>query len=371
MSLLNQMLSDLEQRRAEAGGLPTPHREVRPLPAAPRRLPGALIGLALAAGGLITAAVVWRQSAPSKPAPLPPALVSAAASAALPDLSMPAPSAPVLPEPGAVAQQESPALPTPTPTPTPGSSKRSTAAISGAVGGLRLSEQLSLGQNEPVAVVAEVNEPGAAPAGVASLPVEASPSIEKRAREASPREQAERLYRSALNQFAQGRDADGGATLNAALKTDPGHVAARQLLIRRQLEQQAPDAAQVTLEAGLQRHPEQTGWAMLLSRLLIDRGDLAGALAVLERHQHHAPASADYRAAIAAVQQRMNAYGEAELNFLRATQLDPGNGRWWIGLGMVRESQNRHLEARDAYQNALRTGSLNADLKAFSEAKLR
>lgn len=362
MSLLNQMLNDLDRRRAESGGGPALHREIRPLPAAPAPT---LARPLLMLGGvlllLLGVAGWWFAAGPGRPLPAR-ALPPQAAAVALPELVA---SAPDLPPPGAAAAAEPVVLTAAEP---------ALAAVK-VDGKLRLSEQLSLPARpaavaSPAAAAAPAQPSAPAPdAAPVATPPAAERSIDKRPLELNRREQAERLYRSAVNQLAQGREADGVGTLRAALADDPEHLAARQLLIKLNVDRRAYDLAQADLEEGLRRLPQQTAWAMLLARLRVERGDPAAGLAVLERHEAYAGAAADYQGAMAAMLQRLNRPADAELRYFRAAQSQAGNGRWWLGLGMAREAQGKNAEAREAYRSALAASGLSADLRAFAEAK--
>lgn len=382
MSLLNKMLHDLEQRRADAAG-PVIHREIRPLPAAgepPFRLaPVAGLLLVIAAG-----AAAWFLLGGGGRHPAP-ALPPQVAEAALPELTLAAPA------PAADSGQSSPMLAV------AGSSPAArTVSELKLDAGLRLSDRLSIpdtlasttanpvvpaGRVEPSsppavspAPVAPAGKPAVEPllVAVGGKPTAGSDSrIEKRELEHSPRDQAERLYRSGVAQWSQGREQDGVTTLRAALRENPEHLAARQQLIKWHIDRRAFDVAQGELEEGLQRLPKQTAWAMLLSRLRVDRGDAAGALAVLQRHEPHAGSAADYQAAMAAVLQRLDRHAEAETKFVRATQVDAANGRWWVGLGLAREAQGKGADAREAFRSALSAGNLSAELRAFAEEKAR
>lgn len=355
MSLLNQMLNDLEQRRAEAGGAPTMHREIRPLPAVRQVSVLPRVALGSVVLGVLVAGVYWglNRAADLPPAPTPssaPAVTPAQVSdVALPVLTV------ALPPAAPVASQETEgraAVPAPV----------AAAVPAAGAATLRLSEQLSM----PLA---------AAPvaAGVAAVPPDASVGgvIEKRALEPNSREQAERLYRVAVNQLSQGREPEGVATLRAALREDPEHQAARQTLIKIHLDRRAYAAAESELDDGVQRLPKQISWVLLLARLRVDRGDVAGALGTLERHEGDAVRSAEYQAAMAAILQRLNRLPEAEMRFERATQIDPGSGRWWLGLGMAREAQGKSAEARDAFRSALSGAGLSTELRAYADARLR
>lgn len=355
MSLLNQMLNDLEQRRAEASGAPTMHREIRPLPSLPRsRPPRLLIALLLLLVAVVIGLGGWFYLGPGRPLPVVSSPSPLLVEAALPSLVASAPAIP----PVAVTEPVPPAAtPAPVLSPLPA---RATEVVGNR---LRFSDHLSLPAETPPPVPPTVQAAAVAPEPVAA--------IEKRLLEIDPRQQAERLYRSAITQLGQGRESDGITTLRAVLRDDAGHLGARQLLIKLAIEQRDFATAQNDLAEGLQHLPKQTDWAMLLARLRVDRGDLPGALAVLEQHELHAGGAADYQAAMAAVLQRQNRHSEAETRFVRAAQAEPANGRWWLGLAMVREAQGKSVDARAAYQSALASKGLSAELRAFAEAKTR
>lgn len=375
MSLLNKMLHDLEQRRAD-GSAPAVHREIRPLPAmegSPTWIKGGIFGAGLILVGTIGWGLIGKSAPDTAVAPAASPLPPVVADANLPSLTLPAPMADPLPE--------------------VSSSQVIVNARSLSPGGvvvddgLRMSDRLSL----PTVGVPPANSPSipakpvemADPVGGAvRKPVAVSmrdedripaveASIEKRELQRDVRDQAERLYRAGVSQMTQGREQDALATFRAALRDDPEHLAARQQIIKSHVDRRAYDAARGELEEGLRRQPKQTAWALLLARLLVDQGKAAGAIEILQRHETHAGNSADYFGAMAAVLQKLSRHSEAEAKYLRATQLDGANGRWWIGLGMTREAQAKSPDARDAYRAALATTGLPGELRAFAEERLR
>jgi MSHA biogenesis protein MshN len=110
---------------------------------------------------------------------------------------------------------------------------------------------------------------------------------------------------------------------------------------------------------------------MTLARLQLDRGDSAGAIATLQGSLAYAQESPDYIAFFAAMLQRQGRHEEAIAQFLVALRAKPGAGVWWLGLAMSLQAVNRAPEAQDAYRRAKNSNSLNPELTAFADQRLR
>ena len=195
--------------------------------------------------------------------------------------------------------------------------------------------------------------------------------IEKSAASGSPHERAEGEYRKAIGVLNAGRLTEAVDGLRAALRQEGAHTASRQLLFKLLVESKRLDEAADLLQEGLQSQPAQITWAMSLGRLQVDRGDLPGAWQTLQRSLPSAAHSADYQGFLAHVLQRLGRSKEAAEFYQSATRLAPGEGRWWLGLGLALESDGRSAEARDALLRAKASGTLSAELSALVEQKLR
>jgi tetratricopeptide (TPR) repeat protein len=201
--------------------------------------------------------------------------------------------------------------------------------------------------------------------------VATNPTIERTDASGSPRERAETEYRKAIAAVNQGRIAEAVDGLRNALRQDPLHIASRQLLVRLLLEAKRLDEAAQVLQDGLQGQPAQIGWAMSLARLQVDRKDLTGAWQTLNYSLPAAGSNADYQGFTAHVLQRLGRHKEAAEHYQAATRLSPGDGRWWLGLGLALEEEGRVSEAREAFLRARQSGNLGAELSALIEQKLR
>ena len=216
---------------------------------------------------------------------------------------------------------------------------------------------------EPVAVATTVPATVSAPV----VPPVAVTRIEKTAVPPSTRELAEKDYRRAESLIAAGQLELAAAALMQALKIDPGHLPARQKLIRLQLGQRQNDEAMASLEGGLVLTPNQTGWAISLARLQLDKGDIGAAVHTLERSRPHAENRPDYAGFLGHLKSRQGEHADAAKYYMHAARLAPAEGRWWLGLGLALAADNRQTDAAEAFRQAVATGSLSGDLLRMAQ----
>ncbi len=198
-------------------------------------------------------------------------------------------------------------------------------------------------------------------------------SIDKRV-DITPRERAESEFRRSMSQVNQGRMAEGMEGLRAALAADPAYEMARQTLIALLLETKRTDEAAGLLQEGLAINPANIGYAMLLARIHVERGDPGSALALLQKFETTAQSSlanAEYRGFVAALYQRLGRHVEAVEQYQSALRLTPGTGAWWVGLGISQEALARSKDAVESFHRAKGTSNLNAELVAYVERRLQ
>lgn len=431
MSLINQMLQDLETRHAsgaERGVLPN---QVRVLPRTKKSgTPWWLLGSAAAVA--LLAALAWQLN--NQPVFVPPAPVARIAPPAPPPaLAETPPPSPALRftldlehvpaadtgkpagQPGAgptVTMAELEASPQPQTKPSKAADKApkmapaakpsvAAASVIAAEPAAPVKPVAPVRKAEPAKVaptaveVARPDSPApsaftaatvatasAKPATSAAKPVEsaakknapailASVQIDKRSHQLTPHQLAENEYRNAANLLNQDRRAEAQEGFRVALKHDPGHTGARQGLFGLLLEAKKNGEAEQVLRDGLDLSLSQPGFAMALARLQVDRGDTVGAIETMQRSAPAALGSPDYLAFHAALLQRQSRHQEAVDNYLAALRLAPGSGVWLMGLGISLQALNRNREAQDAFLRAKATNTLNPELQAFVEQRLR
>jgi MSHA biogenesis protein MshN len=194
----------------------------------------------------------------------------------------------------------------------------------------------------------------------------AAPVVE--GREETPGQRAEGAYRGGLANLQEGRIGEAIASLQKALQIDPRHDAARQTLVGLLIESKRGDEAMRQLQLGLTFDPRQPALAMLLARLQIERGE--SGIETLTRTLPYAAGNGEYQALLAGALQRQQRHREAAEQYQAALRTQPHNAVWWMGLGISLQAEKRNAEALDAFQKAKATGSLSPDLQGFVERKL-
>ncbi|RIX46931.1 MAG: hypothetical protein D3M94_09530 [Rhodocyclales bacterium GT-UBC] len=195
--------------------------------------------------------------------------------------------------------------------------------------------------------------------------------IEKSPVLATPRDRADAEFRKAEAAQVAGRSNEALEALRSALKQDPAYVQVRQALLRMLLDMRKFEEAISVLQDGLEAQPAQTGWAMSLARLQLEQGDAAAADKTLARSQAFAEANPDYAGFQGHLKSRLGAHRQGAAHYLRATRLAPGEGRWWLGLGLALEADARPGEAKEALKRAIATGTLAPELLVVAEQHLR
>lgn len=364
MSVINQMLMDLDRRRASGEERHQIPDHVRALPgkasAGAPSLPLVVIAVVIVLGMLAGALWWWRDALPGKAQPV--AIIPGAAVApetaeriarrmSLELAQAPAVTespvdvtAPIATQSVIVSEPPSWASPRGEPPVKPGA----------------LPEDAPAQRKPSPAAVIVTPPPAAAPV-----------TIDKRVREQTPRQRAEAEYSRGAAALNQGRIAEARSGFEAALQIEPAYHAARQAYAGVLLDARQQDEAMRVLQEGLQIAPAQFGFAMMLARLQVERGDLDAGVQTLSRSVEYAGNNADYSAFYAGLLQRQKKHAEAVEFFDRALRLRPNSGLWMLGMAMSLDALGRSADAQEAFRRARASGNLSAELQAYVDQRLR
>lgn len=377
MSLINQMLQELDARHAEAAGTGMHGQHVRAVPERRRMHPAWWLALTLAV--VLAGVVEWLLLRPQVPTATPmqvpaslPLRLDAGLSMTIPPLAN-------------IGQPPTPVPANVPPAVAPMIAKPQAAAVSATASAPVAVLPLPVAENKrtaPFAEAAAMRKPQPAlpeltkvvpPAPALAAPQathqdEAVPR--KQFKELTLQEQAENAYRNALQALQQGKTDDAVKGLEHVLDLDSQHVGAREALIGIFLNQKRNDDAARLARDGLTLDVRRPALAMILARLQIEKGELHPAIETLQHSLPFANGNADYQAFLAALLQRDERHKEAVEHYLLALQAQPQNGVWWMGLGISLQADHRLQEAREAFERAKATHALPPQLQAFVDARL-
>lgn len=353
MSVINRVLRDLEQRHAANGRGPVvgrgPVRAVAPLDRGVRTtvLAGCTAGLALVAVSL-AALQGWS--------------IPAAATAAEPAARRPT----------VVAL----AAPTTLTSPTPHHAESKPREASGRrPRGWSATGHLDAPPEPPVVGRTKAREPVAegeplAPVIAAAKTPGAPPAIERQERPLSATERAENAFLAGIGALRNGHAQEAETRFRAALDAQPSHVAARQALLGLMLESRRTVDAEALMRAGIIANPDQISFAMVAARLQAQRGDAVAAILTLESVQGPGSAHSEFVALHAAMLQRIGRHGEAADRYGVAIALGNPLPVWHIGRAISLQAIGKEAEARTSFKQAIDSGNLTPELRAFAERQL-
>jgi tetratricopeptide (TPR) repeat protein len=236
---------------------------------------------------------------------------------------------------------------------------------------LRLAREIETPVRESVRQEPPRQEPARPPKATALAPVVLkSGTVDKRDRTHSSAETAEAQFRRAAVLLNQGRVSEAEDQLAGALRADPSHAAARQTYVALLLEQHRVEAARRLLQEALTLNAAQPAFAVTLARIYTEHREFRMALEVLDK-AGPAARNADFQAMRGAVLQRLGKHVEAAEAYQNAIAITPQPGTTWVGLAISLEALGRRPEAAQAYRRAVDAGSLAAEAKDYAESRAR
>jgi MSHA biogenesis protein MshN len=356
MSIINQMLRDLDARGASSNEQPATAHDALPERNGPStRMVATLLVLALAgglAGYILLSDTPDKESSPVVVAAVQPRVTS-------PGLVADPKPLPVLPVPPVpVEEHDKPSAPLVEPVANPVPVPAELKPLE--VPAVQVARPPVESKQSTIQAIRSAPVP--APASVI-----AEPSVVKKMAELTPEMEARQLHDDAQALRRAGKIEAAMSNYRLALERQPGMRSARIQLARLMQDSGQPDAAFSLLKAGYDQKPDD-GLAIAAGRLLADQGRREEALNWLERGRDGLR-PADH-ALMGALQSQTLRYEAAVKSYQRALAADPNQGGWLLGLGLAQEAMGRIEDAHVTYRNALDRGEFKPDVVNFLRQKL-
>ena len=195
----------------------------------------------------------------------------------------------------------------------------------------------------PVAPIAEQ-----APA-VAQTPAE---TVIRPVKTLTPEQRAQHLYSKAQRALSSNRHKEGERLLRQALDENSRHIGARSQLATLLISRQQRDKAEHLLAEGLVTDPQQFALARPYAQLLAEKGEHISALATLDVAIAQRRADAETLALRAAILYKLDRHTESAAEYRKALQFHPQRALWLTGLAVALEQDGQSTQALEAFQRA-------------------
>ncbi|MEN9583565.1 MAG: hypothetical protein RLZZ616_571 [Pseudomonadota bacterium] len=176
--------------------------------------------------------------------------------------------------------------------------------------------------------------------------------------------------RKATTAMARGQLRDAQDNYYQVLVHAPHNQGAREQLAGLLYGEGRLSEATQLLEEGIRLDPEQADFRLLLARLAISSGDQLKALGWLTGYKPDLASNLDYYATWAGVTQELGRNAEAAELYVTLLRQQPDQGRWWLGLGVAEDGQGHSQRALDAYRNAQLHGNLGEASASWIEQRI-
>ncbi|WP_165831962.1 MULTISPECIES: lipopolysaccharide assembly protein LapB [Gammaproteobacteria] len=217
---------------------------------------------------------------------------------------------------------------------------------------------------------------------IADVEVQESPASEQEASEkpqgdmqisnstASPREIAQRYYNQGLQLLSEGQQRQGAARLQDALLLAPEFHDAREELAIYYFSRGFLSDALLVLERGLERFPNQPRLLLLQARILERSGQEQVALELLRDVPARFPQHADLLSLRGVLAEQLQDYELAIGTYETLLNWRTDQGTWWLGLALSYDALDQIEQAKQAYRSALSDPTLAQVSRDYIQQRL-
>lgn len=148
----------------------------------------------------------------------------------------------------------------------------------------------------------------------------------------------------------------------------PNHETARKQLAALWYGKKAYQDAINLLSQGIALAPRAEEMRLMSARIYFEQGQAQRALDILNPVNNSQ--SIELQALLANVAAQLNDHKSASSAYQKLLTLERSVGRWWLGLAVSLDSQGQFKQASNAYNQAIATGNLSSNTMQFARQRL-
>ncbi|GGA82871.1 MSHA biogenesis protein MshN [Neiella marina] len=169
---------------------------------------------------------------------------------------------------------------------------------------------------------------------------------------------------------ANGRQGDAEATYRKLLKRDPKLVTARMELVALLTQQRQEGRALKAVDDGLRYLPTNAQLITLKAQLLLSLGRAEDAWNVLQVVNESQVQETGFFVIKAGLASQRNEFDVAYRNYSILAVREPSQGRWWLGKAISAEQTGQLADAVEGYRRALTSAGLSAGSMRYAQHRL-
>lgn len=181
---------------------------------------------------------------------------------------------------------------------------------------------------------------------------------------------ANQFYQDAVALIKKGQVQNAIIDLTKAIGINSQFQKAREALAVLFIQTDNVSSALSVLNKGLDLSPDYYPFTKLKAQIFVNEGLYDDALHLLTDNLPQIEQHPGYYALLAAVYNKEKKYLVAADIYRQLTQLNPGVGQWWFGLGASLNLAGKNDEAKTAYQKALQVGGIKPEVRVYLESQL-
>lgn len=201
-------------------------------------------------------------------------------------------------------------------------------------------------------------------------PSENKVTVQKKLRPLGKKKLAEIAYQEGYEFIASGQQAAAENKLLHALDLLATHSKAREMLAVLYLQQQRLAEASQVLTEGMKLLPGHLPFREIYARILMAKNQLPQAITMLNQDAPNLDQQPNYHALLAGLYQQNQQHEQAAATYLKLIKHNPQQSQWWLGMAISLEKLHKNAEAISAYKKA-RELKLPARLMKYVDSRLQ
>lgn len=197
------------------------------------------------------------------------------------------------------------------------------------------------------------------------------PTLKISRKQLSPSELVQQKIKRAEQELANNNIAKAESLFEDILLILPEHKSARKQLAALWFGRQSYTPALNLLSQGIALSPTETEFRMMQARIYLQQNRPKNAFNVLNNlSQVNKVENIEYQSLRASVAQQLNEFTAAAGAYQTLTVIEPSTGRWWLGLAVAHDSNSEFKQASLAYKEALTKMGLSDNAQSFVRQRM-